>query len=210
MIWLLLATLMIFSNPGEEVRLNLTDSAELRVDDQCIFFKETLNSSANLPPGLHELVIGFNCTPGDKMVFANDWPYAIIRVGNLNSLALDNASKIQIELLKTKKELNSTFEKLQKIKEELNSSLSRIEKLEREKRLLEIELTLLNDSYRDLSAKYERLSRELEVKRLRISEMEDEIRALSELSSTYRATTLFLVSIFIGSFTATYLMSRKI
>jgi len=201
MIWLILALLLV-SNPGGEIKLNLTDSGKVEISDQCIFFKDTFNNSAVLEPGLYDLKVGFNCSPGDKTIFLDGKTYATVRIKKLDDEDLNNATKVQIELLKTKKELSLTVEKLQEIVEELNKSMLEIEKLEKEKASLENELKILNERYEDLQMKYESISRELEGKKKKLMEMEKEVQSLSDLNLTYRTTMLFLVSIFIGSFTS--------
>jgi chromosome segregation ATPase len=134
--------------------------------------------------------------------FLNGETYATVRIEKLDDEDLNNATKMQIELLKTKKELSLTVEKLRETVEELNKSMREIEKLEKEKASLENELKILNERYEDLQMKYEAISKELEGKKTKLMEMEKEVQSLSDLSLTYRASMLFLASIFIGSLTS--------
>lgn len=211
MIWLLLSILTFFAVPGDNVTITISEAAILQTSDECVYFVESMNNSAFLPAGVHLLKVGATCQPGVKYVTANNLKIAEIMVkternsDKLFEYAVWLESKLKemkSEFLSLRDEINETTEKLRKAELEK-------EKLEKEKRMLELELKDLNETYNSLVLKYGLLGEELENKTSKIAQMESEIKSLSEQSTTYRIATFFLVSLFIGSFTAMVWISRK-
>lgn len=211
MMWLILAVLTIFANPGDTISFELQQQAQVTLEDPCMFFETTLNNSANLSAGVHLVKVGILCKPGEKRIEANKTTIAVVKVGNVSNEFIANyTSQLEKRAVVLERELNKTTAELEKVKEELRKSQDAVMRLEREKGLLEVELSLLRDNLKDLQTKYDALSKDLQTKRAKIEKMEEEIKALSSESQTFRASTLFLVSIFAGSFAAVILMTRRV
>lgn len=211
MIWALLAVLMIFANPGDTINIELQQPAKVVLEDPCMFFESTLNNSADLSEGLHLIKVGILCTAGEKKIEANGEIFAVVKVENTSAEVVANyTSQLERRAIVLEKELNKTIAELEKMKEELKESQETVKRLENEKGLLEIELSLVKDSLNSLQAKYDALTKDLEAKKAKIEKMEAEIKELSSQSQMFRSSTLFLVSIFIGSFVAIVIMTRRV
>lgn len=210
MIWAILAVLTIFANPGDTISLELQQPAYAVLEDPCMFFESTLNNSANLSEGAHLIKVGILCTSGEKKIEANGEIIAVVKVEKASENVIANyTSQVERQAVALEKELNKTIAELERTKEELKKNQEAMKKLENEKDLLEIELSLVKDNLNILQAKYNALSQDLETKRAKIEQMEEEIKMLSSQSQTFRASTFFLVSIFIGSFVAVLMMTRR-
>ncbi|MEM1579174.1 MAG: DUF4472 domain-containing protein [Archaeoglobaceae archaeon] len=210
MIWLLLASLTFFANPGSEIQFHLNESTTLVADDPCIFFEETLQSKANLSPGVHKFRVGINCSPGFKAISANDSNFAVIIVSQIGfETILNYAGNLEKENIQIKNNISSLEKKVKELEIKLNETEAQITKLENEKKLLTVEKSMLEDSYKSLQDRFNTLSRDLENRKAKITQMEEEIRSLAQQSSNYRIATLFLISIFVGSFVATAVMMRR-
>lgn len=210
MIWLLLATLTFFANPGSEFEFSLNNSTTLLADDPCIFFEETLQNVANLSAGVHKFRVGINCSPGFKLISANGSNFAVIIVSQISSESILNyASKMEKENVQIKNNFSSLEKRVKELENKINETETLIAKLENEKEILSAEKSMLEDSYRSLQDKFNALSRDLENRKAKITQMEEEIKKLAQQSSNYRIATLFLISIFVGSFTATAIMMRR-
>ncbi|TDA27991.1 MAG: hypothetical protein DSO00_06150 [Archaeoglobi archaeon] len=211
MMWMLMAVLTVFAVPGDNVTVMISEPSLLETSDPCMFFLETMNSSAYLPEGSHTIKVGAACSPGVKFVEANGSRIAEITV--LSEVKpeklLEYAAWIEEELMKTHKELSSLKGEVENLTQKLNETISEKERIENDKRLLELELSGLRLNYSSLVIRYNLLSQELENKTGKIAEMESEIKSLSEQSTNYRVATFFLLSVFVGSFAAMVLMSRK-
>ncbi|TDA26856.1 MAG: hypothetical protein DSN99_05520 [Archaeoglobi archaeon] len=211
MMWMLMAVLTVFAVPGDNVTVMISEPSLLETSDPCMFFLETMNSSAYLPEGSHTIKVGAACSPGVKFVEANGSRIAEITV--LSEVKpeklLEYAAWIEEELMETHKELSSLKGEVENLTQKLNETISEKERIENDKRLLELELSGLRLNYSSLVIRYNLLSQELENKTGKIAEMESEIKSLSEQSTNYRVATFFLLSVFVGSFAAMVLMSRK-
>jgi hypothetical protein len=211
MMWMLMAVLTVFAVPGDNVTVMISEPSLLETSDPCMFFLETMNSSAYLPEGSHTIKVGAACSPGVKFVEANGSRIAEITV--LSEVKpeklLEYAAWIEEELMKTHKELSSLRGEVENLTQKLNETISEKERIENDKRSLELELSGLRLNYSSLVIRYNLLSQELENKTGKIAEMESEIKSLSEQSTNYRVATFFLLSVFVGSFAAMVLMSRK-
>ncbi|MEG9193921.1 MAG: hypothetical protein V6S10_01145 [Candidatus Methanoglobus sp.] len=211
MMWMLMAVLTVFAVPGDNVTVMTSGPSLLETSDPCMFFLETMNSSAYLPEGLHTVKVGAACSPGVKFVEANGSRIAEITV--LSEVKpeklLEYAAWIEEELMKTHKELSSLKGEVENLTQKLNETISEKERIENDKRSLELELSGLRLNYSSLVIRYNLLSQELENKTGKIAEMESEIKSLSEQSTNYRMAIFFLLSVFVGSFAAMVLMSRK-
>lgn len=210
MICVLLAVLTILANPGDSVSIELQEPAKLVLEDPCMFFESSLNTSANLSAGLHQIKIGILCKPGEKLIKANGETIAVVKVEKATTETVANyTSQLEKKVVALQNELNKTIVELGKTREELKKNQEEIRKLENEKALLEIELNLMKDIFNSLQERYKALIKDLETKRGEINQMEEEIKALSSQSQTLRVSTLFLVAIFVGSFTAVLMMTRR-
>lgn len=210
MIWVILSVLTIFANPGDEISLELQQPATVVLEDSCMFFESSLNSSANLSAGSHLVKVGIFCTPGEKKIKANDEIIAVVNVEKVTSDTIANyTSRLERKVITLQSELNKTILELEKTRKELKNSSEAMKRLESEKSLLEIELNLMKDRFNNLQARYDFLSKDLETKKAKLAQMEEEIKALSSQSQTFRVATFFLVSIFLGSFSAILLMTRR-
>ncbi|MCX8172737.1 MAG: hypothetical protein N3D09_03895 [Archaeoglobaceae archaeon] len=218
MIWLIISVLTVFAYPGENVTITLAETSWVEISDSCLFFAETLNNSTLLPPGVHVIKVGVNCTPGIKFVTANNMKISEIMVHSRaeREKLLDYAKWLEDRLMTIKVEIESLKVEIGDVKRELNNTRSEKERIEKEKKLLELDLEKLNkqlanltEIYNTLKSKYHILSDELERERDRIIQMESEIRSLTQQNTNYRIATFFLISIFVGSFTAMTVMIRR-
>ncbi|MFN3383572.1 MAG: hypothetical protein ACK401_01595, partial [Archaeoglobaceae archaeon] len=180
-------------------------------EDPCMFFESTLNSTANLPKGTHQIKVSILCKPGDKEVKANEEIIAVVKVEKASEEFVANyTSNLERTVISLQNKLNKSLEELEKVREEIKKKEEAIKKLENEKGLLEIELTLTKDNLNNLQTRFDALSKDLETKKAKIREMEEEIKELSSQSQNFRVSTFFLVSIFIGSFAAVSMMTRRV
>ncbi|MCS7144402.1 MAG: hypothetical protein NZ879_05205 [Archaeoglobaceae archaeon] len=211
MMWLFLSILTIFAYPGDNVTITITEPSLLETSDPCMFFVENMNSSAYLPAGSHTLKIGAKCLPGIKFVTANKLRIAEITVSSeINEQKLmDYAYWLERKLIKINSDILTLREELKNVTQKLNETKTEKDKIEMEKKMLEFELIRLNESYNSLKLRFDLLSEESENKTSKIAQMEIELKSLAEQSTTYRIATFFLVSIFIGSFTAMVIMTRR-
>lgn len=211
MIWLLLSILTLFANPGDNFTVTITQPALLETSDSCLFFVETMNSSAYLPAGSYVVKVGASCEPGVKYVTANGLRIAEVSVSSqLNQEKLKNyALWLESKLMAISGEIAVLKGKIENLNRKLNETESEKDKLEMEKKTLEMEFFRLNETYNSLKLRYDLLSEEFEGRALKIAQMESEIKSLAEQSATYRMATFFLVSIFVGSFTAMVMMTRR-
>lgn len=211
MIATVLLSILIFSvSAGENVTIPVNETAVLQADDSCMYFLESMSNVANVPPGEHKLQIGLMCSEGIKVVTANGSRIAAISVSPAKpEIVLKYAIYLENEIKNVWKNYSLLSEEVNKLSERVNALEQENSKLKTEKLSLETELRAYKDSYDQLQSKYSAISQDLESKKNRISQMEIELKNLSEQSTTYRITTFFLVSIFIGSFTATAIMIRR-
>lgn len=211
MMWLLLSILTVFAYPGDNVTITINQPSFLETSDPCLFFVETMNNSAYLSAGPHTLKVGAGCLPGVKFVTANKLRIAEITVSaELDQQKLQEyALWLEKKLIAIKSELSSLRDEIKTLTQKINETELERDKIAKEKKTLELEFIKLNESYNTLKLKYDLLSEEAERKTSKIAQMEIEIKSLAEQSTTYRIATFFLVSIFVGSFTAMVIMSRK-
>lgn len=211
MIWLILSILTVFAVPGDNVTITITTPSILETSDPCLYFVETMNSSAYLPAGSHILKVGASCLPGVKFVTANELRIAEITVSSEvnEEKLLEYAGWLERELMAINSQLSSLRNEIKNVTQKLSETESEKDRIEKEKKTLELKLVELNESYNSLKLRYDLLSEEFESKKIKISQMESEIKSLAEQSATYRIATFFLVSIFVGSFTAMLIMTRR-
>lgn len=211
MIWMLLSILTLFAVPGDNFTVTITQPALLETSDSCLFFVDTMNSSAYLPAGSYVVKVGASCEPGVKYVTANGLRIAEVSV--TSDLKPENLRKyavwLESKLMTVSSEIGVLKGKIENITRKLNETEAEKSKLEMEKKALEMEFFRLNESYNSLKLRYDLLSEEFESRAIKIAQMESEIKSLAEQSMTYRMATFFLVSIFVGSFTAMVLMIRR-
>ncbi|MEM4945790.1 MAG: hypothetical protein QXU31_05725 [Archaeoglobaceae archaeon] len=211
MIWLLLSILTLFASPGDNFTITITQPALIETSDSCLFFVETMNGSAYLPAGSYVVKVGASCEPGVKYVTANGLRIAEVSV--TSDLKQENLRKYAIwlesKLMAISSEIGLLREEIENLTQKLNEIESEKSKLEMEKKTLETEFFRLNESYNSLKLRYDLLSEEFESRAIKISQMESEIKSLAEQSATYRIATFFLVSIFVGSFSAMVIMIRR-
>ncbi|MEM0215519.1 MAG: hypothetical protein QW384_06005 [Archaeoglobaceae archaeon] len=211
MIWLLLSILTLFASPGDNFTITITQPALIETSDSCLFFVETMNSSAYLPAGSYVVKVGASCEPGVKYVTANGLRIAEVSV--TPDLKQENLRKYAIwlesKLMAISSEIGLLRGEIENLTQKLNEMESEKSKLEMEKKTLETEFFRLNESYNSLKLRYDLLSEEFESRAIKISQMESEIKSLAEQSATYRIATSFLVSIFVGSFSAMVIMIRR-
>lgn len=207
---LLFSVLILSANVGDTITIPVAEKTTLTAEDPCMYFKETMSNVAEVGPGEYKLQIGANCSEGIKLVYANGVRIAAISVSPAKPETLQNYA-IAIE-----KEFRNIIMNYSLLREELNKLSQRVRELEQdntklktEKTALETELKITKENYDLLQTKYAAISQDLESKKNKLSQMEIELKSLSEQSTTYRITTLFLVSIFLGSFTATVMMLRR-
>lgn len=211
MIATILLSILIFSvSVGENVTIPVNEHTILRAEDPCMYFNKTLSNVAEVEPGEHILQIGLNCSEGIKVVFANENRIAAISVSPAKPEKIQNyALYLEKEFRDSGVKYNMLAEELNKISKKLKEAEEENSKLKIEKTALETELKGMKESYELLQGKYTALSHNLESEKSKVSQMELELKSLSAQSATYRITTLFLISIFIGSFTATVMMLRR-
>lgn len=218
MIWFLLYVLTLFATPGDNVTITINETSLLETSDPCLYFVETLKNSAYLTPGSHMLRVGAGCAPGVKFLTANNVTIAEIRVSSELKMEKlrDYALWLEQELMKINNKLESLGEELRNVIQKLNETKSEKERIEKDKKTLELQLMELNESYSSLkskydllTSKYELLTSEIENKTTKIAQMEIEIKGLTEQSANYRMATLFLISLFVGSFAAIIMMIRR-
>jgi len=211
MIWLLLSILTLFASPGDNFTITITQPALIETSDSCLFFVETMNGSDYLPAGSYVVKVGASCEPGVKYVTANGLRIAEVSV--TSDLKQENLRKYAIwlesKLMAISSEIGLLRGEIENLTQKLNEIESEKSKLEMEKKTLETEFFRLNESYNSLKLRYDLLSEEFESRAIKISQMESEIKSLAEQSATYRIATFFLVSIFVGSFSAMVIMIRR-
>ncbi|MCS7130310.1 MAG: hypothetical protein NZ872_02705 [Archaeoglobaceae archaeon] len=207
---LLFSILILSVSVGENVTISVNERSILKAEDPCMYFRETMSSVAEVEPGVYTLQIGLNCSEGIKVVSANGNRIAAVSISPAKS------EVIQKYAFYLERELRGAGVKYSKLFEELNKTLKKVKDLEEEnlklktdKTALETELRSVKESYELLQSRYNTLTQNLESERGKISQMEIELKSLSAQTATYRTTTLFLISIFIGSFTATVMMLRR-
>lgn len=207
---LFFSILILSVSVGENVTISVNERSTLKVEDPCMYFRETMSSVAEVEPGVYTLQIGLNCSEGIKVVSANGNRIAAVSISPAKS------EVIQKYAFYLEKELRAAGEKYNKLFEELNKTLKKLKDLEEEnlklktdKTALETELRSVKESYELLQRRYNTLTQNLESERGKISQMEIELKSLSAQTATYKTVTLFLISIFIGSFTAMVIMLRR-
>lgn len=211
MIATILLSILVFSvSAGENVTIPVSEPAVLQADDPCMYFLESMGNVASVQPGEHILQVGLTCSEGTKYVLGNGSTIAVISVSPAKSeTVIKYAIFLENEIKNVWKNYTLLSEEINNLSERVNELEQENSKLKTEKLALETELRAYRDSYDQLQAKYFTIIQDLESKKSKISQMEVELKNLSEQSATYRATTLFLVSIFVGSFTATAIMLRR-
>lgn len=211
MIATVILSILIFSvSAGENVTIPISEPAFLQADDSCMYFLDSMSNVVNVSPGEYKLQIGLTCSEGIKVVTANGTRIAAISVSPAKPEIVRNyAIYLESELKKIWQNYTVFREEVGKLSESVKSLEQENARLKNEKSTLEAELRTLKDSYEQLQARYSAISQDLESKKSRISQMEIELKSLTEQSNNYRIATFFLVSIFIGSFTATAIMLRR-
>lgn len=211
MIATLFLSILIFSvSAGENVTIPVAEPALLEAEDPCMFFWESMSNVAFVPPGEHELQIGLTCSQGIRLVTANGSRLAVISISPAKpENVIKYAIYIENELKKVGRNYSLLSEEVKKLSERVRELEQEKEKLRSEKSLLENELRAYKESYEQLQSRYSAVSQDLESKKSKLSQMESELKSLSEQSTIYKAATFFLVSVFLGSFTATAIMLRR-
>jgi len=210
MILPILITLLTFQAlPGDVVNLSITDYATLTASDNCMYFIDSLQTSINVTPGEYGLKIGINCSKGLKEVYANGEVLAQIEVGETEIDYQSYAAQLEKENLGLKmlvKSLKDELKDAEKKVEELNSQL---EELQNQAKILQIQNELQKQQIEDLKKKLEEVNSELQDKINVLEKLREEIKELNRQSIIYKLATLFVVSLFVGSFVALVFVSRR-
>ncbi len=203
--------------PGENVTVYLDHPALLSVDDSCVYFAESLTNTLQAQPGNHTLHVGINCTAGVKTIKADGVELMSFEVLQPEEgYVYSYAAKLERENLKLRTEIASLKSELENLNKKLREYRSMYEKAESEKKVLEVEKRLMSAQIEKLKQRVVELRKELdsvesELKSSRdtIDDLRTQIADLSGKLAAYRTVALFILALFVGSYAALIVMSRK-
>lgn len=207
---LLLTVTTMQAYPGDVLNVTVNDSAVLSVNDSCMYFIESMSGNLSATAGVHELKVGLNCTPGVKEVKADGEALMLVEVQEVSKDYIANKSAIiERENLLLKKQVGELKEKVVELNKTLKDLRDRYEESERQNELLKLNINLLQDQIKSLQTELNESRAELAAKKLALSDLQAQLKSMSEQSQIYRVVTFFILSLFIGSYAALVYLSRK-